>query len=425
MRRIVLLSIFIALIPALLFAASGERIWVYTDEGKNITSFDLSRTLYMPKLSTAYKSGKDYGNPSDGTYSPVNIIGNFGCINCGCKIKFTISTTGRFVSQSDPSKYCDFQLGIMPRITDQGGDKTYLWDESVDPHTRIDSSLRVPHFEINSSGAEQQLEIWAPGFTGSNYIDGDVLGDKSSKVSRWWGDLVMVLNELTAEDYRHMSENNDYIARVNISWCCENDHDEHSGSFTLVLRGYFGVAEGGKAAKVIVTQDPQATNLNILDVLRTAGNEQHIAQILVLSNTSTVNWANRIYVFLSSSPDWQSAGGSFAFKQVGTNPAKTIPYSVLVKYPNDAPIEYTGNDTYETVKANRSYLNLHVKPGTLNRDGKLAYIVDYTADVFIKIPNNSNQDISELTSGESTTVAEYAGIYTSNIYYHVIYDDSK
>ena len=419
MRRKAFFIIIILFLATSLFA---ERIWVFSDNTKNITSFDLEKTLYLPKFSTTYSSSKtNYGNSSSGTYGPVNVIGNFGCIDCGCEIEFTVTTTGRFVSQSDSSKYRDFQLAVVPRITDQTGDMTYLWDESTTPHSLRNSEARVPHTDKSLAGEEKELIIKAPGFNGSHRkIDKYALGDEGSTCTRWWCDLLMIMDDLTAEDYRHMSENNDYVARVKIDWKCDDDsHANHKGSFSLVLRGYFGVPEGGKEAKVFVIPDPKAINLNILD---TMGGSERIAQILVLTNTSSTDWSNRIFMFLSSDPDaWSNSNGTFKLKQVkGT---KTIPFTVTVKYESDNPVTYLGDDTYSTA----SFLNLHTKSGSINRDGKRVYLVDYTADVFINIPisDNSNPDIAKLANGDDDTIANYAGVYSTYIYYHVIYDDGQ
>ncbi len=429
MRKVILFAIMLVLLPAMLFCAANERIWVFTDESKNTTSFNLEKTTYLPCLSTGYSSTKNnYGDPAAGTYSPVNIIGNMGCIYCGCEIEFTITTSGRFVSQSDPSKYRDFRIAVMPRITDQDGDKNYLWDCTTEPHTHLDSAARVPHTEKSSGGEEVQLVITAPSFTSADpYVDRDALGDRKSKITRWWCDILMILDDLTAEDYRHMAEVNDYIARVNITWTCKNDdHPNHSGSFSYVLRGYYGVPEGGKQAKVIVTPNPQAMNLDILNAI---GKQEHIAHMLVLTNTSMTNWANRIYMFLSSDPDaWNNSKGTFKLRQLNTNgnSNRAIPFSVIVKYSEDEQTEYTGSDSYSTARSNGHCLDLHTKSGTINRDGKDVYIIDYSADVFIKIPSSdpNNPDIALLASNDNDAIANYAGISSSNIYYHVIYDDN-
>ncbi|MBP5162401.1 MAG: hypothetical protein ILP16_05430 [Spirochaetales bacterium] len=409
----------------MLFCAPDERIWVFTDESKNITSFNLEKTTYLPNLSTTYDSKKNYGNPSDGTYSPANIIGNMGCIYCGCEIEFTITTTGRFVSQSDPTKYRDFRIGIMPRITDQDGDQTYLWDLSTDPHSLRNSTSRVPHTDYSLGGEEVQLTIKAPSFSKADpYIDKYVLGDRESKCTRWWCDILMILDDLEAEDYRHLAEVDDYITRLNISWTCQNeDHPNHRGSFTFVLRGYYGVPEGGKQAKVIVTPNPKALNLDILDVI---GSQEHIAHMLVLTNTSSTNWADRIFMFLSSDPDaWNNTRGDFKLRQV-TDASKAIPFSVVVKYSEQEQTEYSGSDSYSVAREAGRCLDLHTKSGTLNRDGKPVYIIDYSADVFIKIPSSdpNNPAIALLAAEDSDTIANYAGIYSANIYYHVIYDDN-
>ena len=429
MKRIALLAIMLVFLSAMLFSAAAERIWVFSDDSKNTTSFNLEKTTYLPNLSTGYSSVKtNYGNPSDGTYSPVNIIGNMGCIYCGCEIEFTITTNGRFVSQSDPSKYRDFRIAVMPRITDQDGDQNYLWDCGTEPHTHLDASSRVPCTVKSSGGEEVQLVMTSPGFSSTDpYIDKEALGDRLSKCTRWWCDILMILDDLTAEDYRHMAEVNDYIARLNITWTCKNeDHPNHRGSFSYVLRGYYGVPEGGKQAKVIVTPNPQAMNLNIMNAI---GRQEHIAHMLVLTNTSTTNWANRIYMFLSSDPDaWTNTKGNFKLKKLSMNgnDNKEIPFSVIVKYDESEQTEYSGSDSYTTARENGHCLNLHTKSGTINRDGKNVFIIDYSADVFIKIPSSdpNNPDIALLAAEDSDTIANYAGIYSSNIYYHVIYDDN-
>jgi hypothetical protein len=186
------------------------------------------------------------------------------------------------------------------------------------------------------------------------------------------------------------------------------------------------VPEGGKQAKVIVTPNPQALNLDIMNAI---GRQEHIAHMLVLTNTSTTNWANRIYMFLSSDPDaWTNTKGTFKLRKLSmnVNDNKEIPFSVIVKYNESDQTEYSGSDSYTTARENGHCLNLHTKSGTINRDGKNVFIIDYSADVFIKIPSSdpNNPDIALLAAEDSDTIANYAGIYSSNIYYHVIYDDN-
>ena len=70
---------------------------------------------------------------------------------------------------------------------------------------------------------------------------------------------------------------------------------------------------------------------------------------------------------------------------------------------------------------------VHTKSGTKNRDGYDVYLIDYSADVYVMIPNSdqNNPDLALLASNDTDTIAQYSGIYSSTIYYHVIYDDGQ
>lgn len=414
MRKKSVLAILILIIPAFLFA---ERIWVYTDPSKNKTEFDLEKALYLPKLSTAYNQKGGYGNELDGTYSAENVIGNFGCIDCGCEIEFTVSTSGRLVSQSDTTKYKNFQIALIPRITANKTDQTYLWNVSTGE--AIDSAEYAPHTIMGQQG---ELVIKAPGFSASNRSVPTPEGNVNC--TRWWCDMLMIMDEPTMDDIRHMYEGNDYVARVNISWkCTDVSHTDHKGSFTLVLRGYFRVNEGNKDAKVIVTPDPKAMDLNIINVMKNPGNMEHIANILVVTNTSTAAWSNRLFVFVSSSSDAFTQGDEFKLKRV--NDSQTIPFSVVVEHgnANGTAMEYDGTAKYSAETRGTVCLNLTTQH-SINRDGSDVYIVDYSDDIFIKIPPIAALTTPANEEAYNAALVQYGGIYTSTIYYHVIYDDN-
>ena len=416
MRKKAFLAILILIIPAFLFS---ERIWFYTDPSKNKTEFNLEKALYLPKLSTAYNRNGGIGNEVDGTYSAENVIGTFGCIDCGCEIEFTVSTSGRLVSQSDTTKYKNFQIALIPRITANKTDQTYLWDVSNDE--AIDSAEYAPHTMM---GQQSDLVIKAPGFSSSNRKVKTAPNGDLVNCTRWWCDMLMIMDEPTMDDIRHMYEGNDYVARVNISWkCADVSHTDHNGSFTLVLRGYFRVNEGNKDAKVIVTPDPKAMDLNIINVMNAPGNMEHIANILVVTNTSTSDWSNRLFVFLSSSSDAFTEGNEFKLKRV--NDTQTIPFSVVVEHgkANGTAMEYDGTDFYSAETRETTCLNLTTQQ-SINRDGFDVYTVDYSDDIFIKIPPIAALTTPASEEAYNAALVQYGGIYTSTIYYHVIYDDN-
>ena len=425
--------LFMFLIASFAFAVNyeyTERTWVFSEEGRTITTYNLDNEYYCPKLSTPYGT---IGDSDTGTYNGTkNVIGQFGCAFCSDVIRYTVTTTGEFVSQSDPSKTRKFYIAIMPRVRDQdtNTDETYLWN--VDTGESVNSSQLAK----NTRDGNGEITIAAPSFTLQNRII-PVAENRTIKCNRWWCDLVLFMDDLSVNDYRQLPETDDYVARVEISWNCDNDectNPEHSGSFSLALRGYFGEGFDNKRkdASIVIVQDSKAMNLDILSIMEESGvtAESHLAQIQVYANTTTTSWDDRLFVFLSASSNYiTSDAEGFLLRQVSPVVDKNIPFSVEV-HDQFGTHTYDGKDAYDTSDRSNCLTLTDGLPTMHNRQGKEVYHVDYVGEVYIDIPMVESLDPSRYSAGKedpdyTTALSEYSGIYTSNIYYHVIYDDSS
>ena len=118
-KTTIILVIILSMLP--LFAA--EQVW-FMYSTRMTSNINLGDTYYLPDYSKTWTQDTSIGNPLTGTYSTINTLGNFGVMSCEHKLHFTITTDGRFVSQSDPSKYREYYLAMRPRCRIKGGNDT-------------------------------------------------------------------------------------------------------------------------------------------------------------------------------------------------------------------------------------------------------------------------------------------------------------
>ena len=155
-RVILLLCLILCMIP--LF--SEEKVW-YMYSTRMTDNVDLSKCYYLPDYKKKWSSDPMSGDPVTGTYSTVNVLGNFGVMECDHKICFTVTTDGKFVSQSDPSKYRAYYLAIRPRCRPKGGnDIDYNRGSNG---IRIDTSERLINTKLTGSMSYITPQVSASG----------------------------------------------------------------------------------------------------------------------------------------------------------------------------------------------------------------------------------------------------------------------
>ncbi len=446
MKKAFVISILIVLSLASAFAKQkDERVWYYRDEGTyNITSVDLGKTFYLPKYSTPYGKKANDGTPENGTYAiATNVIGNIGCAFTSHKIKFTISTDGRFVSQSDPTKYREFYLALKPRMRRDGAgdDENYNWDEDGNAIENVQE--RVPNTKHNNS-----VSVTAPKqIRNGNVSDVTLEGLGTVDFLRYYCDICICMDELTSDDLTHLKSGDDYLATIIIEWECIpegetcSDQDLHNGSFIFVINGSYDVEESNKDQIFLtVNPAPNVMDLDLVSIVNTDGdnNKVHIADIELYAVTLNKDWARDITFFVSSSNDPDSPDAT-GFRLLNRDAGFYIPYSVIVdNYDLMTWTQRTGKKetkTFDGTDTSSSGKKIDISSSVksiTNKNGKQFKSVAYGGKVYINIdtkaytdPDYYEQEVEIDYVGIADEQNIYhqliSGVYTSTIYYYVIY----
>ena len=408
MKKGLSICIIIILFSTMLFAA--ERVW-YMDSDKFSNRINLANTFYLPTYALAYSQNESLGSAEKGTYSIINTVGNFGVYECDHRIEFFIETDGRFVSQSDTTKYREFYIALRPRVQYNNADNNYnLGSNGID----INTADRLPNTKTNGG----VLNYIAPAVpAGGSYIRVDPTGTMKT-VTRFHSDLVLCMDELTAQDRQHLAETDDYVGGITLGWRCAEDNctnPKHKGSFRVILLGYFGTdAPNASHVTMFVNPDPGSTSLNISDIVRTKGGEATVAELKIYAtSTKSTKWSEKLFTFLSASQSYTDDTKSFVL--TNNRNGKTIGYSVSVYDDKGALVKtFTGNTKYTGKMSNCKDLTPYQK-NIPNREGTAAYSVVFEGTVKIKL----NLTAAQLDA-DNPTPLDYPGMYTSNIYYHIV-----
>lgn len=438
-KSAVLILILLVLSPlfAITDAEKTERVWFMDNIGRDqFKSVDLEKAIYLPKYNSRDWSGTadDYGDPENGTYGKVNVLGHIGCAFLDHHLRFTVTTDGRFVSQSDPTKYREFYIALMPRI--RYGEKDYncIMDYSTTPAQQVTVSDRVPNTKFTGSAT-----VVTPSWTNSSpsvVIDGN---GTTKNPTRFYCDLLIIMDELTAADQQHLAQKDDYFATVTISWTCtdpdcdysdanvsgfQGHHACHQGSYTFVVRGYINKPPNSAKISAFVVPTFSATNLNIMDIVANKNGEEKIADFDLYAVSNQTDWVSLLYVFPSSNNSY-STNGSHFFLTKKTDANVKIPYQIVIKNLDTGQVNQTFDGTMKYVQSNTtSRLQLaDYRSMIADRSAALWYSILYKGEVYINIqmedPEHAGQYIP-MTEAELNSDPNYAGLYTSTIYYHVV-----
>ena len=277
-------------------------------------------------------------------------------------------------------------------------------------------------------------------------------------------DLFICMDELQSSDLTHLSNNDDYIATITVSWDCDDptcDDPDHEGIFNMIVRGYYESATGGTKDSFwfLVSPASDTTTLDLKSIIQNYTTPKNIATIKVATTTiernytykngnSTVtvqnyDWRDRIYAFLSASPDYTvSDQNGFVLTKM-SNHSITIPFTLTVSNTTSGlptnPITYDGKAKY--ISGDHTYcldLRDFSKPEedfyynkSHDRFGIDYYAINYTGQVDMQITNfpipGSTNDIVTVMSDPllyNADYTKYIGKYEANIYYHIVFDDS-
>lgn len=485
MKKSIIILLFL-IASSLLFAGVGdERSWFYN--GEHLTTIDLTQAYYLPKFETVWVKSTDPNNttsPStmeNGTFNAaLNGIGNVGYAYCSHYMYLTVDTNGgRFICQSDHTKYRDFYIALVPRYRKKGASSDISY-RLVLPVTNTvanfesDASMKALTDRVPSTRNGTTVTVVGPNFKNVNKTASSVLNSLPSNATtveklealrtagiavistdlteslcleRVWWDLLVCMDPITSEDMIHLIDSDDYLATITFTLTCEDPtctNPEHHKIGTIQLRGkYNKKGHEGSNVFLVVTPVAAATRLDLKSMINSVAQsnntaEETIAQLELTSSirkyeankTNTVRYEEHVMVFISSSPDYSTSGSTFSLKRYyPTNDSKEIPFTIKVykKNTNTLVKEFYGDENYvgsSSASTCLPLLDFIVYNNKGYRDGDKTNQVDLSSDVKIAI---KDAEITE--SGQTAWLSdlieagEYSGLYRTNIYYHLIWQD--
>ena len=264
MKRFLSFLILLAAFSSMIFAE--ETFWCLnaTQNVNTNTNYDAYRFNYSTvyDLSTYYNYNNrttprlgDYNK--SGGLNEAKALGTVGVGGCSHAITYTISTTGRFVSQSDPSKYRTFYVVNVPDYS-------------------VSNSTSRKYYCLNRSGTDgnapstldgaNSMVFTAPatdGKTSATLYDnsGSQITVKCSSIGL---DLFLCMANPSSE-LEHLAPNDDYVATITVSWQCSQGCAAHMGTFNMVVRGYYGSNNGAARDSFLMIVNP-TTDATMLDL---------------------------------------------------------------------------------------------------------------------------------------------------------------
>ena len=412
MKKALLFVIIVLICSVSLFA--DEKVW-YMYSTRMTDNINLGDSYYLPTHTKTWTQDKDKGNPVGGTYSTINTLGNFGVQGCAHKLRFIITTDGRFVSQSDPSKFRNYYLAMRPKVREyKKSDMNYnLGSNGVDinesdrlTNTKLTGSMEYITPPVSETGSEVRINS-----------SGTV-----KTIDRFHADLLLMLDDLSSEDLLRLSEKDDYFATFTIHWeCVENGctNPKHFGDYTVVLKGYYGEeAPQYSLVSLFVKPSVNAYNLDIVNTVRNSGGKAIIADMsFYCASKPKYDWKNKVWVFLSAS-DASNTSNSNGFQLVNRTTGMTIPYKLNVLNGETVIGTFDGKDKSNGAKP-AHYIDFSgIQSSLVDREGNTSYSIIFDGKVQI--------DFGTLTENAiNNDLLNYGGVYTSNIYYYVVTSENS
>lgn len=451
MKKILILVSLLLLFSSTVFCV--ESFWCL-NATQNVQSsgdhyrFNYSTVFNLESYFNGTPKYSDYASSSNpnGALNESKAIGTVGVAGCSHSIKYTIiaQNNGRFVSQSDPSKYREYYVVNVPDYSESGSvSRNYYCHNSSGTGAAAPSTLGSNTMVFTAPVTDGKTN--SPSFYNAN---GRSTTAKCASIGL---DLFLCMKQLTNNDLAHISAADDYIATITVTWECTDSNctQNHSGSFDIVVRGYYGNNGGLARDSFLMIVNPTADAMT-LDLKKMIKEDQSktISNIVVSTTTkegtsgNAYEWRDHLHAFLSASPNYNAADTNGFVLTKMTNRSITIPYTLTVYNTTaGAPATgqtYDGKDYYTNSNSDSFYIDLkdYSKPSTnyyamsYDRYGTYYYAINYTGRVEIKISNytipgsgNSLKAVMMDPVTYDTDYTKYIGKYESNIYYHIVYDD--
>ena len=407
------LLILILVLMAPLFCE--EKVW-FMYSTRMTENINLGDTYYLPDWKKQWTQDKSKGDPINGTYSTINTLGNFGVTGCEHNLCFTIHTDGKFVSQSDPSKYRNYYLAMRPKCRDKQANKDINYNLGSNG-----ADVNLTDRLVSSRVTGTMTYITPPVSESGSYVRIDSNGTMKT-IDRFHADLIVIMDELTSEDLQRLSEKDDYYTSFTIEWHCQEPdctNPKHSGFYTVVIKGYYGdTVPRYSLVSLFVKPTVTARNLDILDTVTNHNGKATIADLsFYCASKPNYNWKNKVYVFLSASIASNSSSNN-GFALVNRDTGKTIPYTLNVLLNGNQVGSFNGKD-FSNGAAPGHYINFtDAHSSLIDREGNTSYSIIFDGEVQI--------DLGNLTADQiNADLVNYGGVYTSNIYYYVVTSENN
>lgn len=404
MKRCVFAFLLLLFLCISAYADTG-RTWFYDGDSIFYFNLDNQTELPLPRYTTRYDS--------DGYKKNVNILSNAGCEGTDHIIKFTVSCDNYFVSQSDPTKKRPVSIALIPRVN-VGGDTNYC----ADPR----SGAPQPSFSDYVQNTDNQTftaTVYAPKTNGTvSYHNTD--DGKSGTITRFWVDLIIVLPVLTDSDRAALITSDDYLLNITVTWTCEEPgctDEDHSGYVSFYIRGAYNMDVPHDSAYMFVEQLPEASALNLSEMTADIGkttptiaNMDIYTVFKIFGNRE--KWADFLTIYLSSSDGRE-------FKLMADD-GTAIPFVLNVVDRNTGVPNATfdGTDYYGKTGIHKIDFTDY-KQDIANRQSSVANSVYFPGSVQVEIPDSFINSVQDWTDYET------AGVFTSTVYYNIVYDTGK
>ena len=388
---------------------SEEKVW-YMYSTRMTDNIDLSKSYYLPDYQKAWSSDPLSGDPVSGTYSIVNVLGNFGVMGCEHKLHFEVTTNGRFTSQSDPSKYRNYYLAVRPKCRPKGsGDINYNLGSN---NTDVNVTDRLENTKLTGMISFITPPVSEDGSTVRINKNGTM-----KTIDRFHCDLLLIMEDLTSEELQHLSSANDYFTTFTIDWHCEENgcnNPLHSGHYEVVIKGYYGEDNPQYSlVSLFVKPTAMARNLDIVDTIRNNKSKEIIANMsFYCASKPKYNWKENVYVFLSASDSSKNKLNT-GFQLVNRSTSQTIHYTLNVLKDGQVVGTFDGTDSSNGKKPAHYIDFTSSQSSLLDREGNTSYSIIFDGDVQIDFGNLTEAQINN-------NLDSYAGVYTSTIYYYVV-----
>lgn len=393
----------------------------------------------------------------------LNYLGKIGSMNTTHSIMFSIASSGRFQSMSEPSLYREYWLALCPYYITRNnmnvaqGEKPYCYDTLT--QTTISSTSLVPN---TRDALDHSINVATPPTFSENASTVPVgPSSETAYVRNQLYTIMLCMESIDSETLKHMAEVDDYYTDITISWVCLNpdcEETSHSGSYSLNIRGFYSENSNNYLDSLSFVISPSAESLGIDLIEMALENPQNqnpkpsvkISDFRIVSYPRTVtesgetpskmdlyrgncvayNWNEHVYVYISASSDLSGYNEGFLFvNKVSHN---TIPFQLQVRDSNTGEVNnnitYDGTTAWNGLQGSPAPSSYCLDLGTLNitndNRGNEYGSIDFSQSVYLVLPESSVAMLRNYKSNPSASGAGvFPGKYEATIYYHIICTD--